>query len=224
MLRPEPTPDEPSIEIRIAGRWNSRAMREAAMPTTPRCQPSLHSTTIGGGWPRSITRRRASSTTVCSSAWRSRLRSSSSAASAAARSGSRVRSSSSASSGRRSLPAALSRGPSRKPTSVARNGGTTPATRISARSPSDRVCRSAFKPSEAMVRFSPIKGATSAMVPRQAMRSRASSAAGRSQRMATACASLSASPAPVRSRNGYRQAGWCGLICTVSAGTWCDDR
>ncbi len=95
-------------------------------------------------------------------------------------------------------PAALSRGPRRKPTSEALIGGVTRATSIRARRPAERVSASASSPSLAITRFSPRSGTMSATVPRQVTRRSGAGGTGRRQRSATAVASLNASPAPER--------------------------
>ena len=141
MLRPEPPAESPSTPSRMVGRWNSRASRPAAMPTTPRCQPSAQATRIGGSSASPAKRSRAASSTRVWASRRTRLRSSSSSASCSARSGSRVSSSSRAGSASPIRPAALIRGPMRKPMSDERSGSLSRQRAISARSPGDGVCR-----------------------------------------------------------------------------------
>ena len=100
--------------ITTQGRRQRSTSREATIPTTPGCQPSPATTiaawlACGGQAASAANRMRVSAS------WRSRLSRSSSRATSAARASSSVSSSSSAASARRMRPAALMRGPSRKP-------------------------------------------------------------------------------------------------------------
>ena len=131
-------------------------------------------------------------------------------ASSAARRSSRLSSSSSARSASSSRPAALRRGPRRKPTSAAVNGGLTPdcwIKRLESLRPRARRARAG--PRAAITRFSPASGTRSAIVPRQAMRSSGARSTARPQRPARASASLSARPdrGEVRERIGAASPG-----------------
>ena len=114
MLRPEPLASSSPSLSRMAGRWKRSATREATMPTTPSCQSGDESTSAAGGG--SGTMASAASSIAASMVWRSRLSSLSLSASGSAASRSALPSSSSAMEASSRRPAALSRGPRRKPT------------------------------------------------------------------------------------------------------------
>ena len=117
MLRAEPEPSSPSSATTTTGRWWRSTIREATIPTTPGCHPSPASTYENRSplADCSATCASASHTIRCSTARRSVLTRSSSDAISAARRSSAVSSSSRPASARRSRPAALIRGASRKP-------------------------------------------------------------------------------------------------------------
>ena len=93
-------------------------------------------------------------------------------------------------------PAALMRGPSRKPSECSESSaGATPPTSISARSPGLRVRPSATRPSRTMRRFSPRSGTRSQTVA-SAARSTSSAASAGSRPAAANSASLSFSTTP----------------------------
>ena len=155
----------PSRQIMTQGRWNSSARREAAMPMTPWCQPSLAST-MG---PSGGLRRSSScdcSQIPCSSSWRSRFMRQSSCARGTASAALAVSSSLAASSALPSRPAALSRGAMVKPTVVALTRlALPPHSFISAATPG-RAWRSiCSRPRRTIYLFSPVSGMTSATVP-----------------------------------------------------------
>ena len=170
MLRPEPVARSPSRAKSRTGRWYSRARREAAMPSTPRCQPASASTITAlspGRRPRPSTLARASATTRRSRPCRSALRDERSRAIPAATAGSRDSKSESARCAVSIRPAAFRRGPMRNATSsdVGAAPGASPASASRARRPGARDEDSAARPSAAMTRFSPSSGTRSAIVP-----------------------------------------------------------
>ena len=118
MLRPEPRPElaRPARSPRTGRRQRSTS-REATIPTTPGCQPSP-ATTIAAACACGAHAPSAAKRIRVSASRRSRLSRSSSRATSAARASSSVSSSSSAASARCMRPAALMRGPSRKPERV----------------------------------------------------------------------------------------------------------
>ena len=152
---------------RPAGCSARRAARRRCR-SRPRASPRRRRRSRGGGGaPRATTRSRsiASRRIRSSTAWRSRFSSSSSSASRFASRSSSVSSSASAASGRQRRPDALIRGASRKPIDDSSTAaGSTPATRISARSPGFCVCARRRSPSSASARFSSTSGTTSATV------------------------------------------------------------
>ncbi len=107
-----------------------------------------------------------------------------------------------------SLPAALSRGARRNPTTPAVTPpGVTPATSMSAASPGRGALRRRPRPIVTRVRFSPTSGARSAMVPSATTSVSGRRASGSSTRAAPgslsrAWASLNATPTPARCGHG----------------------
>ncbi len=190
-LRPEPRPEPSSSRaITTHGRRQRSTRRDATIPTTPGCHPSP-ATTIAPWLACGAHAASAANRMRVSACRRSALSRSSSRATSAARSPSSVRSSSSAASARRMRPAALMRGPSRKPSACSvSSAGSTLATDISARSPGFCVRASATRPSRTMRRFSPRSGTRSQTVASAARSSSSAAASG-----ASASLSLSATPA-----------------------------
>ena len=164
MLRPEPLASSSPSLSRMAGRWKRSATRDATMPTTPSCQSGDERTSAGGGG--SGTMATAASSMAASMVCRSRLSSLSLSASGIAASRSTLPSSSSAIDASSRRPAALSRGPRRKPTAPASAvPGRPPATSSSVASPGRGALRSRPSPMDVSTRFSSTRGTTSAMVP-----------------------------------------------------------
>ncbi len=196
MLRPEPRPDAPSSAMTTAGRLKRSTSLEATMPTTPACQSSP-ATTSAAACSCGAQSASASCRMRCSAWRRSWLSPSSSRAICLARSESSVSISSRAASARCRRPAALIRGPSRKPADWASTPpGSRSATAISARSPALRVAATAAIPWRAIRRFSSRSGTMSHTVARPA-RSKSSSALAGSRPAAaySAAESLSTTPA-----------------------------
>ena len=201
MLRPEPRPAPSSSAITTQGRRQRSTSREATIPTTPGCQSSP-ATTMAPWLAWGSQAASAADRMRVSASRRSRLSRSSSRAISSARPSSSVSSSSSAASARRIRPAALMRGPSRKPRwcSVS-SPSSTPATAMSARRPGLRVRESARTPSRAMRRFSSRSGTRSQTVA-SAARSRSSLAAPGSPPAAACSASESLSTTPEAHSSG----------------------
>ena len=117
-------------------------------------------------------------------------------------------------------PAALMRGPMRKPMSTARRGRPSiPSLRIRARRPRLRGSARPLSPSQAMVRFSPIRGATSATVPIAAIFSSDSVEMFLPARRINSQHNLNATPTPASSLNGYAQPGCFGLSTAAASGS-----
>ncbi len=215
MLRPEPRPPGPSSSraITTAGRRHFSTRREATIPTTPGCQPAPATTSAAWlAWGAHAAS--AANRMRVSASWRSRLRKSSSRAISSARSPDSVSSSSSAASARPMRPAALMRGPSRKPSDCSDSSpGSTAAIAISERSPGLSVRARARSPSRTIRLFSPRSGTRSHTVA-SAARSRSSSAVAGSwpADSRSACDSFSTTPA-AHSAAGYGVASG-GAGCT----------
>ena len=121
-----------------------------------------------------------------------------------------------------SLPGAFMRGPSRKPTCCARGVPLTLHRSMSVRRPVFFVCPSRCNPSAASARFSPTKGATSAIVPSAARsrNARSTKESSMPRDCATARASCSAKPALARSRLGYSEPSTFGSTTAAAGGSF----
>ena len=171
---------------------------EATTPSTPMCHSRLPATMVASlaGSKFFAAHSSASCATRRSTPCLSRLCWSSPAASLAASRRSSVRSKLSASLAGPRRPAALMRGPMRKPMSETRTGVETPATSRSAASPAQRVRSMRFNPCETKIRFSPTSGTMSATVA-SATKSRKSrkSSPSTGDAFTNACAILKTTPA-----------------------------
>ena len=93
-----------------------------------------------------------------------------------------------------------------------------PSRRINARRPGFRGSARPRSPSQAMVRFSPTRGATSAMVPMAAILSSEAIDNLLPLRRINSHASLNATPTPASSLNGYAHPGCFGFSTAAASG------
>ena len=220
-LRPLPLPSPFSaMETIITGRPYFSTRREATIPMTPWCQPLPHSSmtrsSVRPGSAASISSTAFS--IFCSVSWRRALISFSRWARTAARAGSSHRTSCKAAAALSIRPAALSRGAMPKLTLSAVTGlPARPTSSSRAARPGRSVCCRCCRPALTMVRFSPVRGMTSAMVP-MAARSLQNSSSSSGIQSSRAAQSLNATPAPHRSLKGLSSSSRRGSTTATAVG------